>query len=232
MRKCYKCTKEKEEIEFWNGCAYCKTCELEYRKEWRKNNKEKYAERRKILWRRKNSRQCKKCSEDFVGKGRDREYCSTKCKILHHIIRKRSGCWEWKGELHPNGYGYTTDYETGKRTHVHRISYTLFKGEIPLGLYVCHACDNRKCCNPDHLWVGSAKENMQDAKDKGRMEHVKLCAPKGEKNANSKIKEEDVRKIRQEIDSGKRCTVIAREYGISSTVVYYIRDRKAWKHLE
>jgi len=53
------------------------------------------------------------------------------------------------------------------------VSYRIFKGDIPKGLYVCHACDNPRCINPDHLWVGTAKENMQDAKRKGRLFHQK-----------------------------------------------------------
>ena len=173
MKTCFKCKKEKEENEYWNGCAYCIQCDKDYRKEWRQKNKETYAERRKQLWRRKYNRVCKKCGNEFVGKGLVREYCSTKCKLQHCVIKKRNGCWEWKGKLHPEGYGYTTKYETQKRAHVHRISYEIFKGEIPKGLYVCHACDNRKCINPDHLWVGTAKENMQDAKRKGRLRHQK-----------------------------------------------------------
>lgn len=173
MRRCYRCGTEKNEFNFWRCCAFCKTCDLQYRKEWRTKNREKLRARRMELWRKKNSRFCEKCGQPFVGKGLERKYCSTKCKITHFVIKKRNGCWEWKGQLHPNGYGYTTDYEKNKKMHVHRISYRLFKGDIPKGLYVCHHCDNPRCCNPDHLWVGTAKENMQDAKRKGRLWHQK-----------------------------------------------------------
>ena len=169
MKKCFRCQEDRNEEEFWKGCAYCKECDKEYRKAWREKNKDKYSQRRMLLWRRSKSRICEKCGEEFVGKGRKRDYCSTRCKIEHNVTRKRNGCWEWKGDLHPNGYAYTTNYENGKRMHVHRISYTIFKGEIPPGLYVCHTCDNPSCCNPDHLWTGTAKENMQDAKKKGRL---------------------------------------------------------------
>lgn len=169
MKICPKCKLEKELDCFWKSCSYCKPCYNAHKREQRQKNKSELAERRKVLWRRSKSRFCKKCKEPFVGKGRIRDYCSTKCKILHHVIKKRNGCWEWKGDLHPNGYGYTTIHEIGKRIHVHRTSYIIFKGDIPQGLYVCHSCDNPKCCNPDHLWVGTAKENMQDAKRKGRL---------------------------------------------------------------
>lgn len=87
------------------------------------------------------------------------------------FVDKKNGCWNWKGDLQPNGYGITTCHETYKRSQAHRISYKVFKGEIPKGMYVCHHCDNPKCINPDHLWVGTAKENMQDAKKKGRLKN-------------------------------------------------------------
>jgi len=174
VKKCFRCSLEKNLSEFWKGCSYCIPCDKDYRKEWREKYKNEYAERRKILWKRRKSRECKKCGETFVGKGLIREFCSTKCKLLGTIKKlKIKKCWEWQGDLHPNGYGYTTRYEDRKRKHVHRISYEMFKGEIPQGLYVCHSCDNRKCINPDHLWVGTAKENMQDAKRKGRLRNKK-----------------------------------------------------------
>lgn len=174
MRNCFRCKVDKDEKDFWNGCSYCIQCDKEYRKIWREKNKKEYAERRKILWLRRKFRECKKCGERFVGKGMQREFCSTKCKLLGTIKKlKISKCWEWQGDLHPNGYAYTTKYENRKKSHVHRISYEIFKGEIPKGLYVCHSCDNRKCINPQHLWIGTAKENMQDAKNKGRLKKKK-----------------------------------------------------------
>lgn len=231
MRRCPKCKVEKDQEEYWKTCSYCKDCQkADWRARHTKENVE-YAEKRRNKWKTKNSRCCKRCGTGYVGKGIKREYCSTKCKLLGEIKKTKSGCWEWLGDLHPNGYGYTTEYETRKRTHVHRLSFKIFKENIPKGLYVCHHCDNRKCINPDHLFIGTAKENMQDAKIKGRMDHVKLYAVKGEKNPNSKIKEDDVINIRKEISEGKRCTVLAREYGLSSTVIYKIRDRESWKHV-
>lgn len=178
MKICHRCQKEREENEFWKGCAYCIQCDKDYRKEWREKNRIAYAERRKYLWIKNKGRVCENCGNSFVGKGRKRDFCSTKCKLLK-FVEKKNGCWNWKGELHQNGYGYTTCHETFKRSHAHRVSYKVFKGDIPEGLYVCHHCDNPSCINPDHLWLGTAKENMQDAKKKGRLSHQKkenLCS--------------------------------------------------------
>jgi Autographiviridae endonuclease len=230
MRKCYRCEKEKEDSEFWKGCAYCVECDKAYRKEWREKNKLEYAERRKILWRRRKSRECKKCGEPFVGKGVKREFCSTKCKLLGNI-KKINGCWEWQGKLHPNGYSCTTTYETEKREHTHRISFRVFKGEIPEGICVCHSCDNRKCINPEHLFLGTHKDNSQDALKKGRLENSKLIKARGEKNGSSKLTDEQVREIRKELENGVKGAKVARKYGVSSSIVYVIRDRKTWKHV-
>jgi len=127
--------------------------------------------------------------------------------------------------------GYALVKYKGSTRGAHRISWMVHKGEIPEGLYICHHCDNRRCIAPDHLFLGTAKENMQDAAKKGRLEHVKLFAPKGEKNHNSKLDDDKVRSIRKEIQEGIRCTVIARKYGVGSSLIYQIRDGKSWKHL-
>lgn len=76
-----------------------------------------------------------------------------------------SGCWEWQGTLGQLGYGQTTFQN--KKWIVHRLSYFVFKGDLR-GLDVCHTCDNKKCCNPDHLWLGTHIENMDDHVFKGR----------------------------------------------------------------
>ena len=230
MRKCFKCQQEKDESEFYTGCAYCKPCDNEYRRKYHESNAERIRDRKMQVWRKKHSRSCKECGATFIGKGVKREFCSTLCKLLGSVTKK-NGCWEWAGDIHPNGYAYTTMYETNKKEHVHRISYRIFKGEIPEGLYVCHKCDNRKCISPDHLFVGTAKDNMQDAKSKGRLEHIKLMQPKGEKKGSSKLKEYQVREIRKMILEGVRLAVIARKFSVSWTTVESIKKNKTWRHV-
>ena len=82
-----------------------------------------------------------------------------------------SGCWEWNGALRADGYGILK--VNGKCLGAHRYAYELYKGKIPIGLNVLHACDNRKCINPEHLFVGTQLENLLDCIKKDRRKIVK-----------------------------------------------------------
>lgn len=85
--------------------------------------------------------------------------------LVKRVLLTDTGCWEWQGVMHHSGYGCFKD--KGKFAYTHRASYEAFHGPIN-GLYVCHRCDNPKCCFPGHLFLGTHQENMDDMKAKGR----------------------------------------------------------------
>ncbi len=84
---------------------------------------------------------------------------------------EETDCWEFQGALNNIGYGMIRDTEHGGMRTTHRVSYEVHKGKIPDHLCVLHTCDNRKCCNPEHLWLGTHKENIHDMIDKDRHNH-------------------------------------------------------------
>ena len=90
-------------------------------------------------------------------------------KILANIKVVDDGCWLWVGDQTTNGYGRVQIIKDKKKKRIraHRLSYEVFKESIPEGLYVCHSCDVKLCVNPEHLWLGTHQQNMQDAYDKG-----------------------------------------------------------------
>ena len=141
------------------------------------------------------------------------------------------GCWIWMGVLR-NGYGgiRVTSNPADSLEGAHRVSYKLFKGEIPDKLYVCHKCDVPSCVNPDHLFLGTAKDNMQDALNKGKLfwKGQKRNFPKGSNHKQAKLTESDVKEIRESTEPGIN---LAKRYGVSNNVISRIRLHKIWRHI-
>lgn len=138
-----------------------------------------------------------------------------------HTKDHKTGCWNWTGSTFSfTGYACLC---LGTRHLSARLSYVTFRGCIGTSL-VLHRCDNRLCINPDHLFLGTNADNSKDMKDKGRSLY-------GEKNHAAKLTEEDVLRIRELMKQGIKPTVIAREYGVTSTTIYYIRNGKSWSYL-
>ncbi len=140
-------------------------------------------------------------------------------------VEKTNTCWLWTAGKNGDGYGNWS--LNGRNINAHRASYILFVGEIPNGLHVCHNCDNPSCVNPDHLWLGTYKDNAQDRARKGRNN-----SRKGESHGNSKLTEDDVREIRQLYRNGTKQVEISRRFSISSGHVSSIISNKLWKQQE
>lgn len=94
---------------------------------------------------------------------------STYEKFIEKVV-KTAGCWEWIGYKEKFGHGRISVKKEGRWIMIgaHRASWELFKGQIPVGKFVCHTCDNPSCVNPDHLWIGSRSDNSIDMWNKGR----------------------------------------------------------------
>lgn len=87
-------------------------------------------------------------------------------RLWTQVTKQSDGCWLWTGRQ--DGVGYGLLHVDGRRTGAHRLAYRLTRGPIPDGLFVCHHCDVRLCVNPDHLFIGTAGDNMRDCLRKGR----------------------------------------------------------------
>jgi len=117
---------------------------------------------------------CKNCSVTFRSKGPTALHCSVECRfktIFKSIEKDSNGCMIWpKSKNVKTGYGQFNVWNGEKRSLVtaHRMSYELFCGGIPAGMDICHKCDVRACVNPDHLFSGTAKDNVDDMFAKGR----------------------------------------------------------------
>lgn len=138
-------------------------------------------------------------------------------------VSASDGCWPWQGCLSADGYGRFS--VCGKNKNAHRVMWVMAFGEIPDGLCVCHTCDNRRCVNPLHLFLGTNAENTADKVAKGRQ-----CL--GEKNGRSKLTGPEVLRMRERWDVGDVTqTDLAKEYGVGRTVIGAVIRRERWVHV-
>jgi len=134
-----------------------------------------------------------------------------------------NGCWDWIAARYQNGYGYVRIPHTRKNTMAHRMAWMLTYGEIPDGMYVCHHCDNPSCVNPEHLFLGTQKDNMRDMNNKKRSNH------QGIHNSQAKITKHDADIIRARTTLGEPRRWLAIEYGLAKSTVQAVITAKTWR---
>ena len=152
-------------------------------------------------------------------------------QMFNERVRKTVSCWIWDGTIMAVGYGCLRfGGRTGPLFLAHRLSYVLHKGRIKKGLCVLHRCDNRRCVNPKHLFLGTRTDNMLDKVRKGRQSFTP--GQKGEKSPNAKLSEPDVRTIRRTYCYRKHSFgALAKEFSMSKRQIMRIVKQQSWKHL-
>lgn len=166
---------------------------------------------------------CQRCGRPV--KLPKRRFCSYSCSAISRYPPKLErfwakvtakdphDCWDWTGAT-KGGYGVVR-WDGPRRIATH-ISWSLVNGPIPDGFNVLHHCDRPSCVNPRHLWLGTQKDNAQDAKAKGRLRHPTV------------LTEAQVREIRA---SKEFARVLGPRYGVSKWTIYDVRSRHSWAHV-
>lgn len=161
--------------------------------------------------------------------------------LSHFVLRKHerleTPCRIWQGYTNGN---YGTLYVAGKTLYAHRLAYETTYGPIPIGMCVCHECDEMLCINPEHLFIGTQADNMADKVSKGRQvkgdEHWARKNPdaiRGEKNGASKLSEPQVRKIKGLLrDSRLSHGEIATRFGVVRSTISAIATGGNWSFVE
>ena len=140
-----------------------------------------------------------------------KKYDKDKDRINENVLEDDNGCWIWRLGL--DNWGYGMSRINGKQDKAHRVSYRAFVGEIPAGKSVLHTCDNRNCVNYDHLYLGTPKDNMRDAKERGRLSKTR-----------TRLTEEQKKQLFILKANGATKAEIAEEFGVAQQTV-----QRYWK---
>jgi hypothetical protein len=150
-------------------------------------------------------------------------------RFLSRMPPRQAGvCWIWPGGRDKDGYGFISVRAPKSTTHkTHRLSYEIFTGLVPEGLCVCHYCDNPPCCNPDHLWLGTKRDNNQDRSLKGR---TVTRNSSGENNPRAILTKEDVLFLRGVGKPKKRegWEALSKLFGVSESSIRKVLNGTTW----
>lgn len=172
---------------------------------------------------------CMECGSRCSWRAKVCRECALKHRIVpiseslkNFKVNTVTGCHEYLGRLTPTGYG--TFYHAGRRLSAHRASWEASRGPILGGLLVCHKCDNPKCINVEHLFLGTDGDNMRDRVAKGR---IGITHPMG-KPSKATLDIEKVTRIRSRYASGERAIKLAAEYGVTDSCIYRVLRCETW----
>jgi hypothetical protein len=166
---------------------------------------------------------CSKECRKFENFSKDQKLEILKISFEKDVIRKEQ-CWDWKGAKHEDGYSkLSISYKIGIQSG-HGASYIIHIGEIPKGMVIRHKCHNPVCTNPNHLEIGTIKENIRDSVDAGRN-------ARGSRNNKAKLKENDVINIQRMIEEKITNEEIAKNYNVSKSTIECIKYKRSWKHV-
>jgi HNH endonuclease len=173
---------------------------------------------------------CRSCGAKFEANSGGK-YCNQICQFNYLIIKRPNGCWDARCKSTSHGYIRFRGRRNAKSILAHRLSFEMYRGPVPKDVFVLHTCDNPRCTNPEHLFLGSKKDNAQDCIAKGRFAY---CDPskyrhirvRGEKHHSAKLTEDAVRTIRS---SSEGPTKLASKFGVNRQIIWRIRKRSLWK---
>jgi hypothetical protein len=191
------------------------------------------------------SKRCEECGQEYMrhqkfssSQWKASRFCSMACsgssmaaanaekrpplrEKFETFFSRGDGCWEWQGTI--EGYGYGVIDHNRKRYRAHVLALQYDGRPVPKGMFACHHCDNPRCVNPSHLYVGTPAENTKDASDRGRLAF-------GERHAHSRLTDEDVRQIRSIVGWGH--AALGRLYGVSRPTATRAIKGDTWRHVQ
>lgn len=156
------------------------------------------------------------------------KFCSDRCRLYSKVDKTpgqgpKGECWEFQGAKHKFGYGMInrSGMKASEVTTAHAYAWEIENGTVPDSLYVCHRCDNPACCRPEHLFLGTHQDNVDDMVGKARNVY-------GTRHVRAKLTEDDVERILEDSRSARK---IAEEYGVSRQLIDGIRSGQRWSHV-